>query len=216
MAELADVLSAALEKAENKNFEVIGEKRNATQRAQALSETLEAVARGLNLEGSVDELLDKLPNQVQDIRRAREQLQQQYDEASSKLNDAQGKLNGFERKAKINDLASKAGASPVVFERLFGDQLDQIAAAEDGTVKLGDKPLKEAVEADEALKAFLPALFPTATKPTDKGAGGSGNPPPRLPSAGPGEAGKPANALAAYVASAYSGPTKLAGNSGGD
>lgn len=203
-AELASVLQTALESAEQKAFTTIGEKRTATQKNQALSEALEAIARGLNLEGSVDELLDKLPGAVQDVRRSRDELTTKAETLEATLTEATSKVQTFERRGKLQELAIAAGANAAVLEKLFGDQLDTLAVGEDGTVRLGDKPLAEAIDADPTLKAFAPALFvgtPTAPTPDPK-------PTQKLPGGSPSPA-KPSDPVMAYVGKAYGGAKAL-------
>lgn len=206
-AELASVLQTALESAEQKAFTTIGEKRTATQKNQALTEALEAVARGLNLEGSVDDLLDKLPGAVQDVRRSRDELTTKAEADAAALAEAQGKLSTFERRGKLAELAAKAGANAAVLERLFPD-LDTLAVGEDGAVLLGDKPLREAIDADDTLKAFAPALFTSTTTdpaPAPKPGG------KQLPGGSPAPAPE-ADPVAAYVGKAYGGAKALFGS----
>jgi hypothetical protein len=207
-AELASVLENALEAAEQKAFTTIGEKRTATQKNQALAETLEAIARGLDISGSVDELLDKLPGAVQDVRRSRDELTTKAETLETTLTEATTKVQTFERRGKLTEIAAAAGANAAVLERLFGDQIDTLAVV-DGVAKLGDKPLREAVEADEALKAFAPALFvAAATQPTP-----AAKAPGKLPGGSP-AAAKPTDPVAAYVGKAYGGAKALGlGNS---
>jgi hypothetical protein len=209
-AELASVLENALEAAEQKAFTTIGEKRTATQKNQALAETLEAIARGLSLDGSVDELLDKLPGAVQDVRRSRDELTTKAETDAAALAEATTKVQTFERRGKLAEIAAAAGANAAVLERLFGDQIDTLAVV-DGVAKLGDKPLREAVEADDALKAFAPALFVAAApepSPAPKAPG-------KLPGGSP-AAAKPTDPVAAYVGKAYGGAKALGlGGQGG-
>jgi hypothetical protein len=202
-AELASVLENALEAAEQKAFTTIGEKRTATQKNQALAETLEAIARGLDISGSVDELLDKLPGAVQDVRRSRDELTTKAEADAAALAEATTKVQTFERRGKLTEVATAAGANAAVLERLFGDQIDALAIV-DGVAKLGDKPLREAVEADDALKAFAPALF-VATAPEPSPAP---KPPRQLPGGSPAPE-KPTDPVAAYVGKAYGGAKAL-------
>ena len=183
-ADLVSAFEAEKKALEAKNYDVIGEKRTATQRAQALAETVEAIAKSLNLEGGLDDWLDKLPTAVQDVRRGRDDLKTKAETFEQQLTEAQGKVQTFERKGRLAELAAKAGANAAVLERLFPD-LDALAVSDDGTVTLADKPLREAIEADPSLAAFAPALFVAA--PTDP------KPAPRLPSGGPGGPPQPKN-----------------------
>lgn len=175
VADLVSAIEGKVSSLESKNFEVIGEKRNATQRQAALTEALEAIGRGLNLTGGVDELLEQLPGKVQDLRRDKDSLQQKFDETAGKLSQVEGEAQSLKRKTKLQEIAAKTGASTVVLERLFADQIDNFTIAEDGAVKLGDRPLRECVEADENLKVFIPALFPggAADKPKQQLPNGS-------------------------------------------
>ena len=202
-AELASVLEAALESAEQKTYTTIGEKRTATQKNNALTETLTAIARGLNLEGELDTLLDTLPNAVQDVRRTRDELSTKAQTVEQQLSEAQGKVATFERRGKLQEIATKAGANLPVLERLFGDQLDNLAVTDDG-VTLEGKPLAEAIAADPNLSAFAPALFVSTTPEP------APTPPGKLPGGSPTPA-PPADPVAAYVAKAYGGAAKLLG-----
>jgi len=183
-ADLVSAFEAKVTALESAKYEIVGEKRTATQRAQALAETVEAIAKSLNLEGSLDDWLDKLPTAVQDVRRGRDDLKAKAETFEQQLTEAQGKVQAAARKDRLAELAAKAGATAAVLERLFPD-LDALAVSDDGVVTLADKPLKEAIEADPSLAAFAPALFVAA--PTDP------KPAPRLPSGGPGGPPQPAN-----------------------
>ena len=202
-AELALVLENALESSEQKAFTTIGEKRTATQKNQALAETIEAIARGLNLDGTVDELLDKLPGAVQEVRRSSDELKTKAETFEQQLAEATGKVQTFERQGKLQQVATAAGANLPVLERLFGDQLDTLEVGKDG-VKLGEKTLREAMEEDAALKPFIPAMFTTATP----GPAPASKPAPQLPGGSPAPA-NPADPVAAYVGKAYGGAKAL-------
>lgn len=212
--ELASVLETALSKADNKNSELIGEMRNRSQRNLSLGETLEAVAKGLGLEGVIErdtqgtyllgEKASELPVAVQGLRRSSDELKTKAEAFEQQLTEATSKVQTFERKGKLQELAAVAGANPAVLERLFPD-LDTLAVV-DGAVKLGEKPLREALEADEGMKAFIPALFP-----------GGANPKPEpekknqqtLPSGGPGGNDGKKDLLGRYTDRHYSGAKAL-------
>lgn len=201
---VADLVSAI----EGKVSDLIGEKRNTAQRNMTLGETLEAVAKGLNLEGVVERdangvylLGDKsgdLPMTVQEIRRSKDTLQKQYDEASGKLTEAEGKAKTLERKTKLQEISAASGAVATVLEDLLGDRIAEVAIT-DGAAMLGDKPLREALEADERAKLYLPALFPAASTPEPE------KPKAKLPGGNPGGEGEKTDPVNAYFGSTYKG-----------
>jgi predicted deacylase len=97
VADLVSAIESKVSALEARNYATIGENRNATQRSNALTETLTAIARGLNLEGDLDTLLDALPNAVQDVRRTRDELSAKAQGVEQQLVAAQGKVQAFER-----------------------------------------------------------------------------------------------------------------------
>ncbi|MEO0988156.1 MAG: hypothetical protein AAFY20_21850 [Cyanobacteria bacterium J06639_14] len=190
-AELASAIEGKVSDLESKNFTVIGEKRNATQKAQSMQDALEAIAKAVGIEGDLDAILETAQSKVSGLVSEAAQLRTDKTALETRATEAEGKVKTSERRVKLGEVASKIGANAAVLEKLLGDKIDELAIADDG-VKLGDKPLREYVEADDSLKAFVPALFPSqqpepAPKPTTK-----------LPSGGPSSEGKP-NTLQAYL-----------------
>ncbi|MEM9267258.1 MAG: hypothetical protein AAGA46_17210, partial [Cyanobacteria bacterium P01_F01_bin.13] len=119
-------------------------------------------------------------------------------ELETRATTAEGKVKGFEKTAKFTKAADKSGANAAVLERLLGDKADDIEISDDGTVKVGDKPLKEYVEADDNLKPFMASLFPA-------GGDNKGAPPKKktdLPGGPPsnGNGDKGTNPLAQHLA----------------
>lgn len=197
-ADLVSAIEGKISSLESKNFEVIGEKRNSTQRQAALTEALEAIGRGLNLTGGVDELLEKLPNAVQDLRRDKDSLQQKFDETAGKLSQVEGEAQSLKRKTKLQEISAASGAVATVLEDLLGDRIAEVAIT-DGAAMLGDKPLREALEADERAKLYLPALFPSTPVPEPE------KPKPRLPGGNPGGEGDKSDPVSSYMGSTYGG-----------
>lgn len=199
--ELISAIEGKVGSLESKNFEIIGEKRNATTKAQSMQTALEAIAKAVGVDGDIDAILESAQGKVAGLTSELSQLRTDKTALETRATAAESKIQGFERKGKISDLATKAGASAAVFERLFGDKVDEFAIADDGTVKLGDKALKEYVEGDEGLKAFAPALFPSADGPAPK-------PQPKLPSGGP-KGTNETNPVDSYMSRTYKGINKF-------
>lgn len=94
-----------------------------------------------------------------------------------------------------------------VLERLLGDKYEELAIADDG-VKVGDKPLREYVEADESLKPFIPALFPTNDSGKDRK---TETKPTKLPSGSPsGKTGDNKDPVKAYLKRTHTGAKAFA------
>ncbi|MGG6295288.1 hypothetical protein ACQ4M4_12935 [Leptolyngbya sp. AN02str] len=207
-AELVSAIEAETERLNTKNFEVIGEKRNATSKLTAYETALTAIATALGVEGDAEAVLANTEAKVRAIAGEAAQLRTDKAALETRATEAEGKVKGLERKTKISDAAAKSGANAAVLERLLGDKIDELAIAEDG-VKVGDKLLKDYIEADEGLKPFVPALFPSSTEqkqePEKKPA-----PQPKLPSSAPtaGQGDKP-DLLATYAAKNYGGAKAL-------
>lgn len=159
-ADLASAIEGEVEGLKGKNFEIIGEKRNATTKATAYETALTAIASALGIEGDLDAVLTSAEGKVRELVSASTTAQTKLTDLETRATTAEGKVKQAERLTKITQAATKAGANAAVLERLLGDKVDELAIADDG-VKIGDKALKEYVEADDALKAFLPALFPS-------------------------------------------------------
>lgn len=183
--ELASAIEGEVEGLKTKNYEIIGEKRTATAKTQALETAVTAIAKAMGLDGDLDAVLSGAEGKVQSISTELNQLKTAKTELETRASEAESKVQGFERKGKLMEIATAAGANAAVLERLLGDKLDQLNVEGDGearVVKLGDKLLKEAIAADESLKPFEAALFPQ-TKTTNK----------KLPSGTPGSDDTPVN-----------------------
>lgn len=198
----ADLLSAVeteLERLTNKNFELIGENRKATTRARSLEESFSAIATTLGLEGEdLESKLASAPDKVRSLSTQLAEVTTKATTAETRATTAEGKLGTLERQSKFAQAATKAGANQAVLEKLLADQADQLAIADDGSVKVGDKPLREYVEADPTLKAFIPALFPAAAFPAM----------PQLPGGTPNSASPatPPNPVDTYLNKTYTAP----------
>lgn len=204
---IADLVSAVTGKIgdlEQKNYDLIGEKRNVSQRNQAMESALNAIAKELKIDGDLEVVLDQVEPRIREIAKSEELLRESKTSLESQLSQANSKVLTFERQSKISQVASAAKANPAVLERLLGDRLDDLKITEDGDVTLGDQPLQEAIAADASLAPFAVALFPQADK-QDK---------PRLPGGSPnGEAPK-SDPIAGYLARAYRGHQVIARTSG--
>jgi hypothetical protein len=203
--ELISAIEGKVSTLETKNYEVIGEKRNASTKAQSMQSALEAIAKAVGVEGDIDTILESAQGKVTGIAAKVSELEAAKTTLETTLAETTSKVQTFERKGKLQELATRSGANAAVLERLFPD-LDTLVVGDDGTVMLGDKPLAEAVEADPTLKAFAPALFvgtapAPGPAPAPKGT-------PKLPGGSPTPA-PAADPVAAYVGKAYGGAKAL-------
>lgn len=201
-AELASAVEAEVDRLNGKNYEVIGEKRTVTTKAQTLETALVAIAKAVGLEGDVDAILSEAQTKVQAIATEADQLRTDKTALETRATEAEGKVQQAERKTKLSQVAAKAGAAEAVLEKLLGDKLGEIAIADDG-VKLGDKSLREYVEADETLKVFLPALFPNQNSEPEKKQAA------KLPSGSPNGGNGSKNPADSYMQRTYAGINKL-------
>lgn len=201
VAELVSVVEARIESLEADKFAVIGEKRTATSKLTALETALTAIAKAVGLEGDTEAILNGAEGKIRAIVSEVTQLRTDKTTLETRATEAEGKVQGLERKTKISQAAAKAGAAEAVLEKLLGDKVSELTIAEDG-VKIGDKLLKDYVEADESLKLFMPALFPTAQtgKTEQKPAT------PKLPSGSPtGTTPEKTNPAEDYLKRTYTG-----------
>ena len=164
--ELASTVETELERLTSKNYELIGENRKATSKATNLQQSIEAIAETLGTEG--DDLESKLKGAAERVKT----LSSQLSEANTNLaatetraGEAETKLTGLERKATVAQAAAKAGVVAEVLERLLGDRVSDLKIEGDN-VMLDDKLLRDFVEGDESLRAFIPALFPQTQEQT--------------------------------------------------
>ena len=202
-ADLASAIEGKVTALESKSYDLIGEKRTATQKSQAMQVALEAIAKAVGVEGDTDTILEATQSKVSGLASENAQLKTDKTALETRATEAEGKVTGFERKDKIADIAKAAGASSAVLATLFGDRLDDLKVEGEGdarTVKLGDKPLKEYVESDDNLKAFAPALFPNS-EPT--------KPAPKLPSGGPNGGDQSPDVLQNYLSRRRTGAKQL-------
>ncbi|MEM6432249.1 MAG: hypothetical protein AAF773_00100 [Cyanobacteria bacterium P01_D01_bin.115] len=203
-ADLVSAIEGKVTALETKNFEIIGEKRTATQKTQAMQTALEAIAKAVGVEGEIDAVLETTQSKVSGLASENAQLKTASVALETRATEAEGKVQGFERKDKVSDLASAAGANAAVLEKLLGDRLDDLKVEGEGdsrTVKLGDKSLKEYVESDDGLKAFAPALFP-GEKTGEKTQ-------PKLPSGGPSGGDQSPDVLQNYLSRRRTGAKQL-------
>ncbi len=200
-AELVSAIESEVDTLNSKNYSLIGEKRTETQKKQAYESALVAIAKAVGVEGDTEAILTNAEGKVRSIVSEATQLKTDKTALETRATEAESKLNGLESKAKLTEIAAAAGANAAVLEKLLGDKFDQLKLEGEGdarVVKLGDKPLKEAIETDEGLKVFEAALFPTTS------ASPSPSPTPRLPSGSPNAGdGKEERAGRSYLNSIY-------------
>lgn len=202
--ELISAIEGKVGSLESKNFEVIGEKRTATTKAQTMQSALEAIASSLGIQGDLDAILETAQSKVTGLAAEAAQLREAKIALEAAKAEAEGKVQTFERKGKLSQIATAAGANAAVLEKLFSDRLDELKVEGEGesrVVKLGDQALREFVEGDEALKAFAPALFPSTEAPAQK-------PQPKLPSGGP-KGTNETNPVDSYMSKTYKGINKF-------
>lgn len=197
--ELISAIKAGVEALQSKNFDVIGEKRTATQKVTSLEQALKAIAKAVGIEGEMEAILSETEAKVREIATKAQTLEQEKTALETRATTAEGKVKGFERDAQFTAIATVAGANLEVLKRLLGDRFDELKLEGEGdqrVVKLGDKPLKEAIAADEALKPFEAVLFPDTTKPSKSGG--------KLPSGSPNSGDNSSeNPLAGYIGKTY-------------
>lgn len=204
-SELVSAIDAEVESLKSKNYEVIGEKRTATGKVTAYEAALTAIAKALGIEGDLESILSDTEGKVKAITTEVSQLKTDKTALETRATEAEGKLQGFERKTRLTEIATAAGANAAVLERLLGDKFDQLTVEGEGdkrVVKLGDKPLKEAIAADEGLKLFEAALFPAQSSEQSQPKSS-----PKLPGGSPDGTSpeKPSDPVAAYTSQAYGG-----------
>ncbi|MGD1941850.1 MAG: hypothetical protein ACFB0G_11110 [Leptolyngbyaceae cyanobacterium] len=202
--ELVSAIEGKVSALETKNFEVIGEKRTATQKSQAMQTALEAISKAVGVEGDIDTILEATQSKVTGLASENAQLKTDKTALETRATEAEGKVTTFERKDKIGDLAAVAGANAAVLSTLFGDRLDDLKVEGEGdarTVKLGDKPLKEYVEGNDSLKAFAPALIPRSLPHKE------GETKNKLPPGGPkSDDSKATDPVGSYLSKTYAVP----------
>ena len=187
--ELVSAVEGELERLTTKNYDLIGENRKATAKAATLQQSLDAIASTLDVDG--DDLDAKLKAATEKAKTLSESLTA----AETRATEAETKLTGLERKATVAQAAAKAGAVAEVLERLLGDRVSDLKIEGD-TVKLGETTLKDAIEADDGLKPFLPALFPSTSEAPK-------TTPPALPSGTPNAQTPPTDPVAGYLNKTY-------------
>jgi hypothetical protein len=175
-ADLASAIETHVNSQAEKIFTTIGESRTKGAKASNLEATLLAIAKTLGIEGDVDTVLTGLEPKVTAIASDLKTAQTKLAETETRATTAETKVQGFERKGKLADIATKAGASAAVLETLFGDKIDYLSI--DGeTVKFGDKLLRGTRRSRRRAEKFrlLPISF-SAARAEDT---------PKLPSGSP-------------------------------
>lgn len=203
VADLVSAIEAEVSRLETKNFDVIGEKRNASQKAQAMEQALKAIAKTVGVEGDTEAILSGTEAKVQELATKAKTLETEKTALETRATTAEGKVKDFERDTKFTEFATVAGANSAVLKRLLSSRFDELKIEGEGDqriVKLGDKTLKEAIAADEGLKPFESALFPStttdSTKKTEK----------KLPSGSPnGKQEESPDPVKGYTSRAYGG-----------
>lgn len=206
-ADLVSAIESEIDRLNSKSYEVIGEKRTETSKRQSLETALTAIAKAVGLEGDVETILKDAESKVASIVTEANQLRTDKTALETRATEAESKVKAAERLGKVAEIATKAGADAKVLERLLGEKLEEIAIADDG-VKVGDKSLRDYVEADEALKPFIPALFPTQQKQEQKS---EQKPAPKLPSGAPsGNSENKQDPVGSYLKRTYTGAKAFA------
>lgn len=200
--ELVSAIETHVSGLEEKSFNTIGESRKNAARARATQEAINAIGSILGISG--DDLESQLESKVKEIADTAKTATAKVSELESRATAAEAKAKELQGGLKLNEVAATAGADVKVLRRLLGDKIDEMTV-ENSTVKLGDKSLKEYVEADEELKPFAAALFPSA-QPESK-------PAPKLPSGSPdGKPPQSTNPVDAHIERNYGGIKALTGS----
>ncbi|HEY9697024.1 MAG TPA: hypothetical protein V6D10_07160 [Trichocoleus sp.] len=191
--ELVSSIEGHVSKLEEKSYDTIGESRKNGSKARALQAVVEAIAKLVGVTG--DDLESALEPKVKELVDSSKTAQTKVTELETRATTAESKVKDLESVTKLSEVAAKVGADAKVLKRLLGDKVSEMTIDGDA-VKLGDKSLREFVEADEELKGFVPALFPTQQKQEKS--------PPKLPSGSPnGGAGKDDRPSRSYLDSVY-------------
>lgn len=198
-ADLVSAIEGEVTRLENKSFEVIGESRKNGTKARNYQEAIEAIGKALGIEGDVEAIVSNAEAKAKDLQSSLTSTQTKLTEVEGKLTTTESEANALKRQSKLTEVAAKSGADVKVLERLLAEKLEEMAIDESG-VKLGDKALREFVEADESLKPFIPALFPATqqqqeTKPVT----------PKLPSGSPDGGKSKKDLLDAYTQRNFGG-----------
>jgi hypothetical protein len=211
IAALVGAVEAEVSRLNDKVYTTIGESRSKSSKATTLEAAMMAIAKTLGItETELDSVLNAIEPKVKEAVDGKKTAQTKVTELETELTTAKTKVTEFESDGKWNTIASKTGADAKVLKRLLGDKLGEMTIADDG-VKLGDKSLREFVEADEELKSFVPALFPADSKPDSKPNNKSPESRRVLPGGSPkgdDKSGK-TDPVAAYVSKAYKGAKSL-------
>jgi hypothetical protein len=164
-AELASAVEGKIGALEAKNYEVIGEKRSAAQKAAALETAITSIGKSLGLEGDTESLIDQAPVKIKTIAESAATLATEKTALESRVTEAESKAEKLDRAGKWSEYAAKSGANPEVLERLLADRFGEISVNDAGAVLVGTVPIADFVAAAPELKAFAPALFPAAAPP---------------------------------------------------
>lgn len=211
-SEIARSIEAEVDALKAKNTETSGKASTAQTKASGLETALMGAAKAIGVEGDIDVVVGAIEEKSRTLASDLKATKTKLTEVEAAKSTAETKLAGLERKSKIADIAAKSGANAAVLERLFVDSIDTITIDGD-TVKVGDKTLKEHVEATADLSPFAAALFPAnsdksaTAPPTQTGV--------KLPGTAPGTTSgtTPDRPLDAYMGR-YDAVTVLAGSGG--
>jgi len=165
-ADLASVLEKRLGELEADKFAEINKAQTAMSKLASLEAALVGAGKAIGLDGDAEALLPAIEPKVRELTASLSTTQAKLTEEQSARTNAETRVAAFERQVKLSELANKSGAQVAVLERLFGNELDKFAIDGDA-VKFNGQPLRDVVESDQTLKAFLPALFPVTEIPVD-------------------------------------------------
>ncbi|MBW4648921.1 MAG: hypothetical protein KME06_09485 [Kastovskya adunca ATA6-11-RM4] len=141
---------------------LLADQRKLEQQNQKLetltSHILEASgAEGEDFEAKLQSSANKVKVLADDLKQVRTQVEQ----AEAAKKEAETKLTQAEKRSLIQSAASKSGAVAEVLEQLLTGCSDELAIADNNSVTVGGKALREYAEASATWKPFLPALFHT-------------------------------------------------------
>lgn len=184
-AALAAVVEGKVSGLETAKSDAVRTEKQARAQRRSYADALADIGKQLGVEGDTEAVLAGGEEKAREIVSKLKTSDTSIKDWEKRATTAESELASLKRKSTVSDLATKAGANPVVFEQLLGERLDKVTANDDG-VLLDGKPLKDAIAADPALKPYAPALFPTATE-TPAPSPSPSPAPKKLPSTPPGD-----------------------------
>ncbi|MEO0659802.1 MAG: hypothetical protein AAFY74_20365 [Pseudomonadota bacterium] len=185
-AALAAAITGRVSGLETAKADAVRTEKQARAQRRAYADALADIGKQLGLEGDTETILAGGEDKAREIASKLKTSDTSLKDWEKRATTAEDELASLKRQGQVLTLAEKAGANATVFEQLLGDRLDKVTTTDDG-VLLDGKPLKDAIAADEELKVFAPALFPSAASPTPAPSPSPTPAPKTLPKTPPGD-----------------------------